>query len=495
MADYLLLDNLKTLAEEVLVQKLNTSNCISTYYFCQRYQCQGLFAKTKTFILANFTAVYEANREEVLNMSSKEIEMWISSDEIDVSAEEDVFRIILAWIDCDKSKRKKYFAELFRQVRLVYVSRDFLCSDIVTNDLVKSNEASLALVEDAMNLIDSKNYDNLSVTPRKSLETPVIVTDSLLWSKVDSRKARSSEVLCYFPRDDRWCSLGKRPDSFGLRPHGLSDSCRGKLYNVSVAGLDSYNPYSNCWTSLPYKDDRDLIIRKIFVGNEDEMYALLIDRRREFDTSETRKKRVSYITKYKRESNSWEDVLSLDHLDSSREDFYIVAKDNFIYFIGGGERRDGEWKTLTDVNRYDLGRNQWDKVADMQEPKIYPSGAAVNGKMFITEGERYPSEMVPACEAYNETTNEWQFIACINLRGHSYARLLSVDGKLYALAHDNWCDQSGIQCYDPDKNEWNREIEIPSLFGRKQLLVNAYSVRIFKGFLSDRPELKPYNSL
>ena len=53
--------------------------------------------------------------------------MWISSlsDEINVSAEEDAFTIIVTWIDLEKIERKKYFAELFREVRLVYVSGDF----------------------------------------------------------------------------------------------------------------------------------------------------------------------------------------------------------------------------------------------------------------------------------------------------------------------------------------------------------------------------------
>ena len=72
--------------------------------------------------------------------------MWISSDEIDVSAEEEAFTLILTWIDREKSERKKYFAELFREVRLVYVSRDYLLSDIVTNDLVNDNEGCMDLV-------------------------------------------------------------------------------------------------------------------------------------------------------------------------------------------------------------------------------------------------------------------------------------------------------------------------------------------------------------
>ena len=125
MADYLFLPTLKNLVEGILARNLNISNCMSTYYFSERYQCKELLYKTKKFISANFTAMFGANREGVLKMSSKEVEMWISSDELHVSAEEDVFKIILAWIDHDKSKRKEYFAELFRHVRLVYVSRDF----------------------------------------------------------------------------------------------------------------------------------------------------------------------------------------------------------------------------------------------------------------------------------------------------------------------------------------------------------------------------------
>ena len=75
---------------------LNTTNCLSAYYFSHRYQCEHLLAKSEKYILANFIAMYETNPEEVVNMSPKEMEMWLSSDEMNVRAEEDVFNIILA---------------------------------------------------------------------------------------------------------------------------------------------------------------------------------------------------------------------------------------------------------------------------------------------------------------------------------------------------------------------------------------------------------------
>ena len=271
MADYLFLEKQKRLAGEVLVQMLNISNCISTYYFAQRYQREDLLSNTSKFIRANFTSIYSSNRDDVLNMSSREVEMWISSDEINVRAEENVFKIILAWIDHDRSGRKIFFAELFRHVRLVYVSRDFLRHDIVTNELVKDNNSCLTLVKDAINLLDSKNFESLSVPPRKSLEIPVVVVNA------------DKDVLCYILRENSWCKLGEIPPALIRRYkfvpsdgqlHGTVQERSTSNYRIHSLKQVTYNPYPNSCTELPaWKEG--LYLRKTFVSNRDELYALL----------------------------------------------------------------------------------------------------------------------------------------------------------------------------------------------------------------------------
>ena len=154
LADYLLLPNLKILAAQVLFQKCNISNCISIFRFADEYHCEELVSKTKTFTLSNFTSLFTQNRENFLRMSFKELSM--------LSTEEDVFNIILAWIHHAKRKRQNYFAELFRHVRLLHISRDFLCNDVVTNELVKGNEVFLDVVYKAIRIFDSKNFENLT---------------------------------------------------------------------------------------------------------------------------------------------------------------------------------------------------------------------------------------------------------------------------------------------------------------------------------------------
>ncbi|KAL9957022.1 hypothetical protein ACROYT_G038605 [Oculina patagonica] len=502
MADYLFVKNLKTLAEEVLVQKLNTSNCISIHYFSERYQCTELFSNATKFILANFSAVYAASREEILNMSSKEIQMWISSDEINVTAEEDVFNIILAWIDHGTRKRKKYFPELFRQVRLVYVSRDFLWSNIATNDLVNDDEDCLSLVEDAMRLIESRNYDNLPVTPRKCLWVPVIVA---------CRPFKGHPIHCYFPRED-WCgTLGEMSFDF-VNSHLIS--CHGKIYGLRPgSSLDrcemaSFDPYSKYWMPLQCKEDR--VLEQIFVVNENEMCALvsepcayhavrewtaaardLFDLMIEFCDKE---KHVSFITKYKPESNSWEEISSFDHMNL-RENVCIVVNDNFVYFIGGAVYRHSGWGSrysyLTDVERYDLCKNRWDKVADIHiDARNHITGAAAHEKIFIADGL--------FCEVFIETTNEWQFVSTPDVFNlNAECRLLSIDDRLYMLAKVvNFKVYEGkvqhrikVECYDPDKNEWSQKTEIPITYVDFFYYNWTYcSINLFKGFLNNEPE-------
>ncbi|XP_078379650.1 kelch-like protein 21 [Oculina patagonica] len=500
MADYLFILPLKTLAGRVLAQTLNTSNCISAYYFAERYQCEELVSDAKKFIYANF-ASHVAKADEFLNMSSVEVN------------QKTVFKIIQTWIDQNKSERKKYFADLFRQVRLIYVSRDYLFNDIVTNDLVNDNACCFELVTDAiyMKTIDSNNSENISFPPpRKSLETPVIVLC------VTDRDNCCKQLMCYVPRTNTWYKLR---DSLPWRVTQMvsSPACHSTLYTL-FADFESpiwerdfillrYDSFFDRCTDVPYEGKRDL--QQIFVSdnNEDGIYALESENEiscpdcaslhscngpeEESKIFTCGNQHLSYITRYKPESNSWEDISSFDL--GLKMGICIVAKDNFIYFIGGAIH--GTNKVLNDVDRYDLSKRKWDKLAGLQIARRNASGTAAHGKIFITGGLSEAgtyADSVKTCEVYNETKNEWHIIAkssivCRSIR----ASILCVDDKVYVV-DDSCCNSDGkggeIECYDPCKDKWDVITEIPSASPDLRyrgsfsgLHVGSCSMRVFKG--------------
>ena len=362
--------------------------------------------------------------------------MFISSDEIDVSSEEDVFKIILAWVEGEKRERTKYFAELFSEVRLVYVSRDYLHSDIMTNDLVNANEGCMVLVKEAIKLINSESYSHLTVKPRKSLEIPVLLICT---------SYEPNQIVCYNTREDKWFRLR------GTIPQYTDYviSCRGKLYitySDPYSGdrkLLCYDSSCNCWTSLPF--DEKWGRYQLFARNEDEIYALVYaveSPANHFLCSRgvsSGKKRFSFITKYKAESNSWEDIISFDL--GSRVGVCAVANDNFIYLIGG--YAENQQVTLKDTDRYDLSTNKWGKRADLLGQRSFAGGASAYRKVFIVGGlsEGSPKRCgmfkhvctaLETCKVYCERTNEWQLIASPMIkRGPAFENtiVVCVDGN------------------------------------------------------------------
>ena len=455
IADYLLLQNLKTPATQTLIKKLNTSNCISIFHLADEYHCDELLRKTKMFILANFSALFSAKRQDVLKMSKEELAIFISSDELHVSAEEDVFSIILAWINHDKNNRRSHFPELFRQVRLVYISRDFLCNDVVTNELVKNNEDCLELAKGAIELIDSNSVDeldNLDRKPRKCLEYSAIVAYTT-----------EGKFLFYFPREDKWY---KKEPIYLQSDDGIF-FCRDKMYctrrelsNRSYFwGLRilCFNPHSYRWKSLPSFDNNTLL-KKLFVYN-DEMYALFLFHKW-WPVSDVvwsgrcrfEKESGNIISKYKVDSNSWEDVLLTEGL-AYRRHYCVVPSENFVYFIGGTETYGR--RLLRDVYRYDLCRKKWDKLADIQAGRQNQLwGAAANGKIYIagwTKNEMKPGQDELLCEVHNETTNEWQFIRSFSVELKAFLGLIAVDGEVYVVGYyrPSVTGLLRVQCYDP----------------------------------------------
>ena len=133
-----------------------------------------------------------------------------------------------------------------------------------------------------------------------------------------------------------------------------------------------------------------------------------------------------------------------------------------------------------------------------QQPKKCLSGAACNGRIFIT-GKVDPGHHGRfQCEVYCETTNEWQSIASLNIRPGVRPKLLSVDDQLYVLGSymsmsKFEASDTRVECYDADKNEWVLKTEIPlRSHSNIKRVVNCYSARICKSFLSNH-QLKSQN--
>ena len=79
-ADYLLLPGLKTAACDFLKKNVTPENCIFSYYFADKYQCQELKEKSHETINSHFCVVMET--DDFVNLDVKQVMEWVSSDDV-----------------------------------------------------------------------------------------------------------------------------------------------------------------------------------------------------------------------------------------------------------------------------------------------------------------------------------------------------------------------------------------------------------------------------
>ena len=427
-ANYLLIPGLKKLSGRFFERQMAKSNCISTFYFAEMYECDELIANSRKFIHANFASV--AEMDEFLNLEAKEVERWISSDEISVAVEADVFKIVLKWIEEDKSERKASFEQLFHHVRLGFVSRDFLF-DVVTNELVEDNLDCFKLISRAMKVTGFSSEENLLQSPRKGLETRAIVA------------CGEKYTFCYLPEKDEWRRLA---DGMSERNQGTKMlSYREQLYAFpSVGNAERYDPVVNSWCTLDLPTTGPTKVAVI----RDEIYAIEVNTSME----------ISTIKRYDVERYSWMTVLS-SH-EGCRDGSCVVAAGNHLYVCGGMIEDEG----VTKAERFDTVENKWEEIVNMQQERFCAFGVATEGKIFVAGGcsRNNWGSCLKTSEMYNISTNEWQLIGSLNVP-RAYGSMVCLKRTLYVLGGKYGLKQSelSVECYDPTEDKWIVKTIIP----------------------------------
>ena len=444
-ADYLLLPGLKALACDFLKEILATENCVFNYYFAEKYRCVSLKEKCLELVMSNFSAVMET--DDFLNLDAEQVLEWVSSDDIIVKAEEDVFKGIVKWVHHNKIEREKEFSDLFHQIRLNSIQQDYLVNEMVKEELITTNNDCLNFVLGSLKWIFSASHQS-SMRPRICLQTQM---NGIF-------VGGGKKALCYLPNRNIWYQL---QNMFMEHQNHAAIQYQDKVYIFSeLRGSDYYIPSTNTWGAI--KSDLITPLVQKFCSS-----LILNERKTLYAVIEIYKCNCS-ICYFDLSKNEWRYLVRCEKLQCWGA--CGVTDGQHLYVIGGTKSNTHQVVGSTKVLRIDPEDGNCEEVASMNKARHDAFGTAMSGKIYIagglmqTDGEIRRFLASDTCEMFDPSTNEWQMMPSLNVPRHSssmvcFQEVLYVVGGLKNKSKHS--RELSVEVFDFKTNVWEKKSTIP----------------------------------
>ena len=436
MADYLIVPSLKELSRDFILRTLSPSSCFMAYYYAARYLDPELEETAQEFTFDNF--VDAAESDDFLNLSMKQVEEWVSSDHIVVEEEEQVFQVIVKWMEKSENSKNQNFFQLFRYIRLVHVSRNYLFDVILPHPLVKDSELCSEFVFDVMQEVSNGTEECYFAQPSRTCleyhcDAIVVIEEKL--------------SLCYTASEDKWFKFDFMKDTLHDRKTlaAAMTTCQGKLY---VVGGNDKGPAAQCYD--PWIDSfhpvKSFNLKTISYAGvvcfQGHLYVI--------GGEGIANTRLNSVLKYNPGTDLWHRV---SPLSGPRSSVCAVADSKSLYVIGGNSSTG-----YVDIaETYDPDTDSWIKLPSTIWKRAGACGAVVREKVFVFGGLASSAPPVNFIEMYDPAANNWISIySAIAPRGLS--RAVSVKGQIFVLGcfeqDDSLEGRTSLWIYNVDRNEW-----------------------------------------
>ncbi|XP_071942041.1 kelch-like protein 18 isoform X1 [Antedon mediterranea] len=436
-ANFLQLQAVKEACCDFLKERLHPNNCLGIKRFADTMVCSNLFNAASSYIQKRFTDVYRS--EEFLSLTQEEVQEILTSDELNVTGEEQVFDALIHWVRYSLEERRLLMPHLLATVRLPLIRPQVLTDKISTEDLVKSCHRCRDLVDEA------KDY-HLMPERRTLLQGP----------RTKPRCCNDIAGVIY--------AVGglTKADPF--------------LTGESLRTVEFFEPISNTWhLGKSMSTPRSRVGVTVLSG---QMYAV-----GGYDGSV----RLDTVEVFDSLSGEWWDV---SKMNSRRSALGVASLDGRVYACGG---YDGI-SSLSSVECYDPKLNRWQIVSDMSKSRSAAGVTVLNGELYAVGGHDGLS-IFSSVECYNHFTGRWTLVAPMQTK-RCRLGVVAFKGKLYVCGgYDGSRFLDSVEVYDPVSNTWEYVASMQSRRSRVALVSNGgrlYAVGGYDG-LSNLSTMETYD--
>jgi kelch-like protein 2/3 len=122
---------------DFLRKQLDPMNVLGIISFADLHSCPELLTEAQHYARKHFSDVRSS--EEFITLPLTSIVELISSDELGVLAEEDVFEAVIEWVKHNRPERERHVSELIRHIRYELLSSNYVLKHVAEEEIIKTN--------------------------------------------------------------------------------------------------------------------------------------------------------------------------------------------------------------------------------------------------------------------------------------------------------------------------------------------------------------------
>lgn len=176
-AHMLQFDSVQEACFEFLRNNIDCTNCIGVAYLAQKYDCKKAQRDAEEFSRHNFRSVTKT--KEFLEMEFDYVVQLVSSDELNVTDESEVYTAIINWVKSHGSSRTHYLGQLLQYLRVPLLNRKFLIDVLAKEELIMGNLDCRRFLLDALDyhLLPERRDQNrtIKIGPREIVTRKILV--------------------------------------------------------------------------------------------------------------------------------------------------------------------------------------------------------------------------------------------------------------------------------------------------------------------------------
>lgn len=133
---------------DFLETQLDPGNCLGIMDFADLHSCRNLLQEAQTYARKHFPEVRQS--DEFMQLKSTQVAELISSNELGVLSEEDVFEAVIQWVKHDPESRRDHLPQLIEHVRYELLTSNFVVKHVAEEDLLKNQQRCKDFIIEAL---------------------------------------------------------------------------------------------------------------------------------------------------------------------------------------------------------------------------------------------------------------------------------------------------------------------------------------------------------